>query len=58
MSLGYGYEKDNFSFNLGYSYIIADDAKLIETNSLIDGRVEGEFDSDVHILAVNASWQF
>lgn len=58
LSLGYGYEKDDFKFNVGYSYIIADDVKLIETNSRIDGRIEGEYESDVNILAVNASWKF
>lgn len=58
LSVGYGYTADNFDVNIGYSYIKAADASLYETNTGTDGMISGTYDSDVNILAVNATWKF
>lgn len=58
LSIGYGYTADNFDVNVGYSYIKAADASLYESNTGTDGMISGTYDSDVNILAVNATWKF
>lgn len=57
-SVGYGYSNENVDVNLGYSYIKAKDATLIETDTGLDGGVTGTYDSDVNIFALNATWKF
>lgn len=59
LSLGYGYQFDNFDLNLGYTYVHFEDADLIETDdNLLTGRVQGSYETNFNVFSVNATWQF
>lgn len=60
VSAGYQHEIDaNKSFNIGYTHIFADDAKVTENASTASkGTVAGEFEASVDILAAGFKWKF
>ena len=44
--------------DLGYAYINVDKASIANVNPQTGHRVEGNFDSSVNILGVQANWAF
>lgn len=58
LSVGYGYKAENFDLNVGYSYIKAANASVYEANTGTNGMISGTYDSNVNILALNATWKF
>lgn len=60
LSAGVGYElNENFSFNIGYTHIIADDVSVTEDQgSAAEGTITGDYEADVNIIAANISYKF
>lgn len=56
---GFNYRfSDAFNMDLGYAYINVDKASIANVNPQTGHRVEGNFDSSVNILGVQANWAF
>jgi long-chain fatty acid transport protein len=56
---GFNYRfSDTFSMDVGYAYINVDEANINNTNLQTGHHVEGNFDSSVNILGVQANWAF
>lgn len=66
ISLGAGYKaSDRLSFDLAYTFIKVEDAKINKTATLngdednrFRGNLVGEFEADTHILSAQARWSF
>ena len=56
---GFNYRfSDTFSMDAGYAYIHVDEANINNTNLQTGHHVEGNFDSSVNILGIQANWAF
>ncbi len=56
---GFNYRfSDSFNMDVGYAYIDVDKASIANTNPQTGHRVEGNFDSSVNIIGVQANWFF
>lgn len=61
LSFGASYTvSDNLTIDAGYSHLWVEDAKIDEEYALLtgSGTLKGEYDSDVNILSVQATWKF
>ena len=61
LSFGASYTvSDNLTIDAGYSHLWVEDAKIEEEYKLLSsgGTLNGEYDSDVNILSVQATWKF
>lgn len=61
LSFGASYTvSDNLTIDAGYSHLWVEDAKIDEEYKLLtgSGTLKGEYDSDVNILSVQATWKF
>ena len=61
LSFGASYTvSDSLTIDAGYSYLWVEDAKIDEEYKLLtgSGTLKGEYDSDVNILSVQATWKF
>ena len=61
LSFGASYMANkNLTIDVGYSHLWVEDAKINEEYALLSGsgNLIGEFDSDVDILSVQATWKF
>ncbi len=61
LSLGASYTvSDNLTIDAGYSHLWVEDAKIEEEYKLLTGggTLKGDYDSDVNILSVQATWKF
>ena len=64
LSFGASYSPDdNLTIDIGYAHLWVDEAKIEEEFNIIpgdpkEGTLKGEFDADVDILSVQATWKF
>jgi len=61
LSFGASYTPtSNLTIDVGYSHLWVEDAKIDEEYPLLtaNGHLKGEYDSDVDILSVQATWKF
>jgi long-chain fatty acid transport protein len=59
LSAGFNYMlSENLSLDVGYAHLFVDDTRISDINPLTGHRVEGEFESSVDIVGVQANWTF
>jgi long-chain fatty acid transport protein len=59
LGAGFNYKlSSTSSIDVGYAYIDVQKASIENTNPQTGSRVSGDFDSNVHVLGVQANWAF
>ncbi|MDX2506600.1 MAG: outer membrane protein transport protein [Gammaproteobacteria bacterium] len=61
LSFGTSYSpSNNLTIDVGYSHLWVEDAQIEEDYALLTGTgtIKGDFDSDVDILSIQATWKF